>query len=213
MARIAFTPEERAEIAQAISKAEDRTTGEIVVIVTAASDGYRSFAVLWSALLALAVPLPLMIITDWALDLVYAIQLVTFVVLLPIAQMDPIRFFLTPKRIKHARAHAKALEQFLSQNLHTTEGRTGILFFVSIAERFAEVIADQAVFEKVEPETWQDIVDRFTARVREGATKDAFIAAIARCGDVLAEYFPSGGPECDELPNHLIVLDGYASER
>ncbi|ODA67948.1 Vacuole effluxer Atg22 like protein [Methyloligella halotolerans] len=210
MAKLDFTQQERAEIAQAISRAESRTSGEIVVIVTDASDGYRSFTVLWSALIALAVPLPLMIFTDWGLDIVYSIQLFTFLALLPITQVLPIRMALVPRRIKHARAHAKALEQFLAQNLHTTMGRTGVLFFVSVAERFAEVIADEAVYEKVEPQTWKTIIDGFTARIGQGDRIDAFNEAISSCGDVLARHFPPGGMECDELPNHLIVLDGAA---
>ncbi|MFD0985703.1 TPM domain-containing protein [Methyloligella solikamskensis] len=213
MAKIDFTVEDRAEIAQAITRAETRTSGEIVVIVAHASDGYASFTVLWSALIALAVPIPLMVFTDWALDLVYAIQLVTFLLLLPILRLDALRFSLVPPSIKRARAHAKAVDQFLAQNLHTTQGRTGILLFVSMAERFAEVIADEAVFEKVDQEVWDGIVEIFLERIRAGDQTEAFTRAIARCGDVLAEHFPPDGMECDELPNHLIVLDGDATVR
>ncbi len=212
MAKIGFKPEERAGIAQAITRAESRTSGEIVVIVTDASDGYRSFTVLWSALIALTLPLPLMAFTDWARDLIYAIQLVAFLLLLPLASLDAVRFHLVPRSIKRARAHAKAVEQFLAQNLHTTDGRTGVLFFVSMAERYAEVIADEAVFEKVDPKVWDEIVSRFIARIREGDREQAFAEAIAACGDVLAELFPPGGLECDELPNHLIVLDSDAAK-
>lgn len=210
MSRITFTPEERAGIAQAITRAESRTSGEIVVIVTDASDGYRSFTVLWSALIALALPLPLMAFTDWARDLVYALQLATFLLLLPLTSLDAVRFHLVPRKIKRARAHAKAVEQFLAQDLHTTDGRTGILFFVSIAERYSEVIADQAVFEKVDQDTWDEIVAGFVGRMRDGNREQAFAEAIARCGDVLAAHFPPGGLECDELPNHLVVLDSDA---
>ena len=53
-----FTPEDRAAISAAITRAEQKTSGEIVVVAAIASDGYRSFGLLWAALLSLAVPIP-----------------------------------------------------------------------------------------------------------------------------------------------------------
>ena len=50
-----------------------------------------------------------------------------------------------PASIKHLHAHRRAVEQFLVQNLHTTSGRTGVLLFVSVAERYAQIVADKAI--------------------------------------------------------------------
>ena len=38
-----FTQEDQAAISEAITLAEQRTSGEIVVVAAVASDGYRSF--------------------------------------------------------------------------------------------------------------------------------------------------------------------------
>ena len=51
-----FTLEDRNAISAAIAHAEQKTSGEIVVVAAIASDGYRSFGLLWAALIALAVP-------------------------------------------------------------------------------------------------------------------------------------------------------------
>src|SRR6185437_4462868 len=59
------TDKERAAIEAAITRAEKTTSGEIVVVVAPASDGYYALALMWSALLALAVPLPLILLTKW----------------------------------------------------------------------------------------------------------------------------------------------------
>ena len=41
-----FTPQERATITLAITRAEAKTSGEIVVVAAGASDGYRSFVIM-----------------------------------------------------------------------------------------------------------------------------------------------------------------------
>ena len=52
-----FTAKERATIEAAITKAEHKTSGEIVVVAATASAGYFAYAIMWAALLALLVPL------------------------------------------------------------------------------------------------------------------------------------------------------------
>jgi putative membrane protein len=204
-----FTAEDEAEIAKAITRAEAKTSGEIVVVVAIASDGYRSFGVLWAALLALAVPMPLIFATRWAVEYIYLLQLLVFFVCLVLFQFEQLRFALVPKSVKRARAHQRAVEQFLVQNLHTTKGRTGVLIYASFAERFAEVIADEGIYKKVPPSTWEDVVGELTNHLARGTTTEGFIRAIERCGKILAKHFPPGRTDANELPNHLIVLDAY----
>jgi putative membrane protein len=45
-----------------------------------------------------------------------------------------------------------------------------------------------------------------TAGMRRGAPADGFTAAIRICGAVLAEHFPPGEDNPDELPNALVEL-------
>ena len=108
--------------------------------------------------------------------------------------------------IKQLHAHRRAVEQFLVQNLHTTSGRTGVLLFVSVAERYAEIIADKAIDERVAPGTWKDIIDELTAAIGSGHAADGFVDAIAAIGAALAAALPARQPAPDELPNHLIIL-------
>ena len=122
-------------------------------------------------------------------------------------QSEHVRFALVPRGVKRARAHEKAVEQFLVQNLHTTSGRTGILIYVSVAQRFAEVIADAAVYKQVPPETWVEVVDLLIAHIVRGQRTEGLIAAVEACGRILAKHFPPRPADQNELPNHLIVLD------
>jgi putative membrane protein len=204
-----FTDQERAAIEAAITRAEKHTSGEIVVVVAPASDGYYALALLWAALLALAVPLPLILLTKWPVEYIYLLQLSVFAICVGLAQIEPLRLAVTPKSIQRARAHEKAVEQFLAQNMHTTRGRTGVLIYVSFAEHYAEVIADDGIYKKVRPIVWEEVIAELTSHLARGTRDQGFITAIGMCGKVLAEHFPPGHADKDELPNHLIVLDPY----
>ncbi|ODS01143.1 hypothetical protein AUC68_12255 [Methyloceanibacter methanicus] len=202
-----FTPDEHALISEAITRAEKTTSGEIVVVVARCSSGYHFFALMCVALAALAVPLPLIHLTKWPIEYVYLLQLAVFAAGVILTQWRKLRVAIAPGWLKRSRAHLRAIEQFLVQNLHTTKGRTGVLLYVSDAERYAEVIADNGIYEKVSQHVWDDLIADLTARIGHGDRVQGFVEAVERCGEILAEHFPPEPLGEDELPNHLIVLD------
>lgn len=203
-----FTDKDAERISAAITAAERKTSGEIVAVVAASSDSYHYVPFLWAALAALLVPWPLIHFTWMAVQWIYLIQLVVFLVLLALLWPKYIRTALVPRSVRNAHAHRRATEQFLVQNLHTTAGRTGVLIFVSVAERHAEILADKGIDGRVPSGTWQTIVDRLTTEIAGGRAADGFVHAIAEAGHHLAQHFPPGTVDPNELPNHLIVLDG-----
>lgn len=202
-----LTEVERKQIAEAISAVERQTSGEIIAVLAAESDTYTYAPILWAAIVALLVPWPLVFFTWLPVQTIYAVQLIVFLVVSLVCYTRPLRYALVPGSVKRSRSHRRAVEQFLAQNLHTTRGRTGVLIFVSAAERYAEIIADQEVRLKVGDEVWQGIVDRLVADLGEHKASQGFHAAIEATGKQLASHFPPGTGNADELPNHMIVLD------
>lgn len=193
-------------VAAAIVAAERKTSGEIVAVVTRESSTYLYAPFMWAALFALLVPWPLIYFTWVSVQKIYFVQLVVFVGLLCLFLVRPVRYRLVPKSVKHSRAHRRAVEQFLAQDLHTTSGRTGVLIFVSVAERYAEILADTGIDEKVPAGTWKSIVDTLTTHIGKRRAADGFIKAIEETGQHLAQHFPPGTRDPNELPDHLIVL-------
>lgn len=204
MSLVSKADEER--ISQAILASEQKTSGEIVAMITAESSSYHYVAYLWAASVALAMPWPFIAWTWWPVQHIYVLQLLTFAACAVLFLWRPIRFWLIPKPVKRARAHRRAVEQFLAQDLHTTSGRTGVLIFVSVAERFVEVLADAGIHTKVPEADWRRIVDGLTSAISEDRAGDGFVAAIEAVGERLAQHFPPGEIDPNELPNHLIVL-------
>ena len=206
--RLAFSETDEHRIAEAITNAERKTSGEIVAVVAAESSTYLYAPFLWASVIGLLVPWPLILWTWWPAAWVYLAQLAAFAVVLAATLPRPVRYWLVPRRVKRARAHRHAIEQFVAQNLHTTAGRTGVLIFISVAERHAEIVADAAIEARVPKGTWQVIVTRLTAAFAAGRPVEGFIAAVEEVGGHLAAHFPPGSCDMNELPDHLIVLDG-----
>jgi len=204
---MSFISDKDAErISAAITAAERKTSGEIVAVVAEQSSRYQHVPFMWAALLALVVPWPLIHFTWMKVQWIFLIQLLVFLGLLALAWHPKVRMALVPKSISTANARRRATEQFLAQNLHTTTGRTGVLVFVSVAEQRAEIIADSGIDARVAKGTWQTIVDEFTGEIGAGRHVAGFVNAIERIGAHLAEHFPPGSRDPNELPDHLIVL-------
>jgi putative membrane protein len=206
-------PHDRARVTKAITAAEKKTSGEIVVVATAQSDDYIHVPIHIAAALALAVPLAMPLIAKalpWqavSQGWVYLAQLLTFIIVALLLSLDPLRYLVTPKSLMRKYASRYAASQFLSMNMHGTRGRTGALIFVSLLERHCEVIGDRAIAAKVKDHAWREIVDEMLPILREERIADALILGVERCGEVLARHFPPGAPDTNELPDHFIVLE------
>ena len=194
-------------IAEAIRQAELKSSGELVTVIARAADSYRYIPLLWPALIALPVPLLLVTFVP-SLPVVYLLtaQLALFLILQLILLNPSLKMRVIPRSVKHRRAKRLAREQFFEQGVHLTRDRSGVLIFVSIAERYVEIIADEGINTQVPEGTWDKVVVDFVADVRAERIAEGFLAAIKAVGDQLAEHFPRPEEAVDELPNHLIEI-------
>ena len=202
-----LTDSEKQTIEQAIADAEKKTSGELVAVIAHAADDYLYVSLLWAALIALAVPGLIALsgiqeLQAWR----YVTQIAVFLFLAVIFRWQPLLDFIVPRALKHRRAHRLAVEQFLSHNLHQTRERTGVLLFVSVAEHYVEIIADEGINAKVGQQQWDAIVNNFTGSVKAGRVADGFLKAVTDCGELLATHFPVGDNVINELPDHLIEI-------
>ena len=75
-----------------------------------------------------------------------------------------------------------------------------------MAERRAEIIADEAIAAKVGPEVWGDAMHALLTEVRQGRVADGMVAAVEQVGAVLSQHFPRGADDVNELPDRLIEV-------
>jgi putative membrane protein len=186
--------EEAARIEAAIRAAQGRSTGQIACVLARASSHYETMPLIWSALIALATPWPLLAFTDLAAERIFVAQLASFLVAFAVLSLPNLRLRLTPLRTRRSNAHRAALDQFLIRGLTHCPERNGILIYVSLAERYARIIADDGAAKAVSQSQWKAVVDRLTAAMKAGRTEEALVGAAKECGDLLAQHFPAHEP-------------------
>jgi putative membrane protein len=217
---------EHAAVSAAVSAAEANTAGEIVTVVTDRSDGYTDVALVWAAAVTFTAIAALTFWPDFYLGLVDRLLgkwnadwtprglfgLALFVGILKFAGMwliqlwQPLKFFLIPGPIKSRRANARAVELFKVGAERRTTGRTGILIYLSMRERRAEIVADEAITSKVAPEVWGEAMAAMLVELKRGSCGAGMVAAVERVGKVLAEHLPRAEGDVNELPDRLVEL-------
>lgn len=202
-----MTEYEQRQIAEAIARAERRTDAELVTVLARRADDYPYLPLLWAALLALAIPL---LLHRWqggiGLNGLLLAQMLTFVALCLLLRQPRIAAWLVPAILRRRRASGLARQQFLELNLQRTAGATGVLIFVSEAERHVEILVDEGIARHLPPRAREQIVARFTEQVCQGHTLQGFVECIEACGELLSEHVPPTHAR-NELPNRLVILD------
>ncbi|OEY65378.1 TPM domain-containing protein [Marinobacter sp. X15-166B] len=201
-----LTESEQKKVANAIAAVERETDAELVTVLAASSDNYAYIPVLWAGIAALLIPGVFNYFTGWlGVNGLLTAQWGIFVVLGLLFRFTGLNHWLVPRAVRFWRASNMARRQFLEQNLHHTAGATGVLIFVSEAERYVEILVDQGVSAKLDNRVWETIVTDFTNKVRQGRTLEGFIDCIQTCGEHLKTQLPATR-EKNELPNHLVML-------
>lgn len=202
-----FFEQARHAIAEAVTRIERDTDAEVVTVLAPQAENYRWIGLFWAALIALLLPGILLFFPAWVdTRTMLLLQWGLFVVLDLVFQLPRVTPRLVPQSVRYARAAALARSQFLTQNLHRTAGATGLMIFVSEAERYVEILADHGIASRVDDSAWTAIVERFTERVAAGDTEAGFVECIESCGAKLAEVCPATH-ERNELSNRLVVLE------
>ncbi|MFL1495272.1 TPM domain-containing protein [Pseudomonas antarctica] len=198
---------EQRQVAEAIARVEKTTDAELVTVLAACADDYAYIPLLWASLIALVVPGVVHYLSGYlSMYTLLLAQWATFIVLCLVFRLPKVTTRLIPRSVRHWRASNLARRQFLEQNLHHTMGGTGVLIFVSEAERYVEILVDDGISKRLDDSSWDDIVKAFTQQVKQGQTLAGFIACIEACGELLKVHVPVTQTR-NELPNRLIVLE------
>jgi putative membrane protein len=177
----------------AFSAAQQRTRAPIVCVLARASANYEFSPLLATGFLALVTPWPLLMFTQLSAQRIFLAQLVVCFAASAILMLSPLRLLLTPRGVRRANAHRAALAQFQLRELDRIAERSGVLVYVSLAERYARVVAAESAAQAIAPGQWQAFVDAVVIDMRERGAAEGLTSAAARCADLLAPAFPPTG--------------------
>ncbi len=98
----------------------------------------------------------------------------------------------------------EAINCFYNERLHRTRDANGILVFISVFESRVGILADSGINEKIDPHTWQEIIDELSGRIAKNNRCDVLCQAIERIGTILQDHFPHKKDDVNELRNLII---------
>ena len=221
-----LSEEDHTKVSAAIAEAEAKSDGEILAVTTQLSDSYHDVALHWAVLaligtLAIFAAWPPLLhfwfdffLGGWRpepslrelLTLLMVLAVLKFTIVLLALRYMPLRLALTPRGTKARRVRRRAIEVFKAAAERRTEGRTGILIYLSMGEHDAEIVADEAITSVTTPDTWGEAMAALLVEVRAGRLADGIVAAVGIVGAVLAEHFPRSATDTNEIPDKLIEL-------
>lgn len=199
-------------ITDAVKKAENKTSGEIVPMIVRRSSTVGHVPVIFMTLViavffGLDVP-------HWQHEFLgehWAWYLADVVLLLGLSTLfskfNWIQRLFTSRPDQADQVSMRAEVEFYESGIKNTKDATGVLLFVSLMERRAVVLADKAINDKVSKETWQNVCDLLINGIKQGNLGLAFAAAIEKCGEILTPHFPIQPDDINELKDQLIIKE------
>ena len=211
-----FSDTDLQRVKAAVSKAEEKISGEIVPVIVERSAEY-TIANYKASLIGAALTFVLMIILDrYILEeatntLFYDPAFIFLVVVLGGVIgaalphfSDAVKRLLVSRSYQDLMTRQCAENAFLEEEVFNTRQRTGIMIFVSFFEHEVIVMADQGISKVVEQKQWDQIVQEIIKSIREGKTVEALESGIKKCGDLLLEKgFLKTEDDTNELRDEL----------
>lgn len=197
-----FGEEARLGVKAAIEKLEADCSAEVVVSVQPSSGSYRASNYLSGALCGFAAVLVFVFhptpfdSTLFPIELFVVFVLGTFLS----AWFVPLGRLLTPGSLMRENVQRAAKAKFVDAGISKTRGRTGLLVYVSLFERRVALVADVGIDEKAYSAELSKAEARLAAAIAV-ADRQAFTAALAALGPLLAGACPRRDDDVNELPD------------
>ena len=205
-----ITDSEIKKIEAAIDRAEELTSGEIVPVIVTRSASVGHVPLTLTLLLTLVVVVAELPFSEWLWVTPWAwlwpvVLVVIYGVAHFLAKLMWVQKIFVPERDEVEEVHQRAHLEFYANRVNRTQGGAGVLIFVSVMEKKAVVLADEALAQKVPKETWDQVVSDLGKKLHKGEWGEGFVDAIHTCGRHLQTHFPIQGARVNELKNHLVI--------
>lgn len=219
LARRFLTRDQREKLEGQIGELEEKTAGEVVLAIASRSvdstavdataafaTGLAAVALTWllgqkihvsaaESTLALGLPAVLGLFIGGAI----------FGLLL-LRSLPAFGIWFATSEVRRHHVEERAGAVFLRHNLRRTRTGTGVLIYISLQERMAEVVADSAIAARVPDDKWDHLQELVQASFNLQHPVDGVFRAVEYAGEILEEHVPASGEPANELPNRVILV-------
>ena len=111
-----------------------------------------------------------------------------------------------PPLLQGLHSRQRALDVFSLLRVWDTETNSGVLIYLLLADHKVEIVADRGIAAKVEQSEWGTICREMEQAFRSGDFKAGSMLGVQRISTLLAQHFPAGSRNPNELPNKPFIL-------
>ena len=97
----------------------------------------------------------------------------------------------------------RAVQVFQELEMHQTEARNGVLFYLAYVDHAFSIFGDQGINQKVPEGFWDSTRDQMQTAFKKLAFAEGLIAGITEAGKVLKAYFPYQSDDQNELDDSI----------
>lgn len=109
----------------------------------------------------------------------------------------------------HIEAHCpydlmdRAADVFSFLEMHKTELRNGVLFYIALNDRVFAILGDAGINNKVSPYFWDDTKLKMQTLFKKGSFVDGLCLGIEEAGIQLSNHFPYSNSDVNELSDEI----------
>jgi uncharacterized membrane protein len=92
---------------------------------------------------------------------------------------------------------------FEKLDMHKTEMRNGVLFYLALKNRKFAVLGDAGINKVVPENFWDKVRDKMLNHFRDNQFTEGLVAGIELAGQQLKQYFPYQKDDVNELPDEI----------
>ncbi|WP_264560472.1 TPM domain-containing protein [Flavobacterium sp. N2270] len=97
----------------------------------------------------------------------------------------------------------RAKEVFSTLEMHKTEARNGVLFYIGVANKGFAILGDEGINNVVEADFWDCTKDLVLEHFKNKEFKKGLVEGVLRAGEKLKHYFPYQSDDTNELSNEI----------
>lgn len=97
----------------------------------------------------------------------------------------------------------RAREVFVTLEMHKTNARNGVLFYIGVRDKSFAIFGDNGINNVVPDDFWVCTKDVVIEHFKQQKFKEGLVAGILRAGEQLKKYFPIQEDDKDELSNEI----------
>lgn len=191
------------KIENCITDVEKKTSGEIVIAISLQSGEYRDVNYLTGIILAL-VSLVFILFSPFHIHTYFVLPDIMFFFIAGyfIPRFIPgIKRPLTSEKRRVTQSVSGARLAFFEEGVFATRERTGVLIYISLFERYIEIIPDLGVDGRIPRGRWNELRYSVNNTLKSNPCTDEIISFICKCGKLMEEMMPAKPDKADEIPN------------